>query len=186
MKLPEKFNDILGMHSPEDMAWMLELCEQHAPVDGWVVNLGVFHGKSTMVLCEACGESRVVGIDHWLGGKRHGGSSLEAARSMCELWGYNPKLVTQDSREPPPKWIKEVGVLFIDTYHQKDHVRAEIEAWKPLLRSDVLVMFHDYYKKIEDAPVRGLWDYSRAIDDLFKDWINLGVRNLTVGFVYIE
>ena len=185
MKLPEHFNYMLGMHTGEDMQWMLDLCEQHAPSEGIAVNLGVFHGKSTMILCEALGESRVFGIDNWKGGRRWGGSSVEQATEACERYGYKPKLLSGESTETFD--LTNVAVLFVDTKHKASQVNAELDSWMPLLRPDALVMFHDYGEGVKDwvkpEEIESFRDYSRAIDERMSDWRNLGTSHLTVGFV---
>lgn len=172
----DKFALMHGMHSVPDMECMFE-CMSLIPDEGWVVNLGVYHGKSCMVFCEGVGSERVCGIDNWKSGDCGGiGSSQEKAEAYCESFGYNPTIVTGDSAEVPD-FVDKVACVFLDTKHKASRAREELVVWEPLLVTGGVVMLHDYH---DDYP-----DYRDFIDEHFRNWRCVGARDRTVAYVGI-
>ena len=145
--------------------------------NGCVVNLGVYYGKSLYELCQIYGDKKVIGIDgfNWMSeNSTHPFPTREFVSRNLSLHRCEPTLIQCDSRFPPD-WIKDVGVLFIDTCHTSDVVRGEIKAWTPLLREDALVFFHDYWPSQECS-------YTEAIDDAMKDWRKIDRLGITAVF----
>ena len=182
------FHQIFGLLSDHDMLSIYQTSADQFlnGQDGWVVNLGVFQGKSLGILSEVFGSERVVGIDNWC----MGGLSHELATENLQKAGYNPTIVSGDTRDVP-EWIDKVSTLFIDSDHSAQHLRGEYEAWLPHLNSDALVVLHDYSKDMPNLghvypwPIEMLIEYVRQIEILFDqndEWRRVDHRSLTVAY----
>jgi hypothetical protein len=164
---------IFGLMCEQDLL----LFKKYQNHNGFVVNLGVYYGKSLYEFCQIYGDEKVIGIDvfNWMSEKSTDPfPTREFVVGNLSLHRCKPTVIQCDSRFPPD-WIKDVGVLFIDTCHTSDVVREEIKSWMPRLREDALVFFHDYwpYKKCS---------YTEAIDDAMKDWRKIDRLGITAVF----
>ena len=169
--IPMRARSIPGLHSNDSLQFMVYCCRKYAPNHGDVVNLGVLFGRSTALLCYAFPTRKVFGIDVWRNkrfgmkkcrfkGKTFNTEDGEAlARANIQKRGYEPIILTHDSRTPPEE-IGSVAVLFIDTCHRPNFLQAEYNGWLPKLFSGSLVMLHDY--KASGCP-----KYSVKIEKLF-------------------
>ncbi|MFB6212575.1 MAG: class I SAM-dependent methyltransferase [Candidatus Magasanikbacteria bacterium] len=69
----------------------------------------------------------------------------------------------------------EVDILFIDTSHEHEHTKEEIESWFPHLASNGIVFFHDtnlsgfYFR--EDGSVGKAWDNDRGVIGAIEELI---------------
>ena len=191
-KLPDSFGEILGMMGWEELHFIYRTVREHAASQGQIVNLGVFMGKSAMLLCEATSSDRVIGIDNWcmkMDYGLHAGRKTNQAgtEEYCKQYGYFPTLYTGDSRTPPD-FIDEVAVMFIDSKHTAEHLKEEYNNWLPFLRKDAVVLLHDYgdftngWTKGNLDKFKQIDEYSKAIDELFKDWHRLGLVDSTIAF----
>lgn len=129
-----------------------------------IVELGVRGGESTFVFerIAALLDAQLVSVD------------LEDCSPACAH--ENATFVQADDVQFATRfaeWCKERGVrpsidvLFIDTSHEYEHTRREIEAWFPHLSPGATVFFHDthlvkVYKRKDGS--RGLaWDNQRGV-----------------------
>ncbi len=164
---------IVGLMSKND----LSLFHKYQNHNGLVVNLGVYHGLSVYELCQIYGDDKVIGIDTftWVSEEfKHYFPTKQFVTNNLLMHRCKPLIFECDSRYPPD-WIKNVGVLFIDTCHISDVVRGEIKTWMPRLRDDALIFFHDYHLFHE-------FGYPAAIDDLMKYWKKLEELDQMVVF----
>ena len=145
------------------------------PVGQAIVELGSFKGKSTAYLAQGAkdgNEVPVYAVDPWdLAGNvygKHGFTrpevreAFEAQLKKVRLWGR----VTQvqafstdyaDVYDGPP-----VGLLFIDGDHRYEPVKADFEAWEPLLASGAVVAFDDYDTKPNPGVARFVGELAAA------------------------
>jgi len=57
------------------------------------------------------------------------------------------------------EWAKyKFDLVFIDASHTEEHVKADIEAWYPLVKKDGILCGHDYGNKLEPS-VKKIVDY---------------------------
>lgn len=143
-------------------------CEVMKSSPALVVELGTRGGDSTKALLKATSISGAkmlsVDIDDC--------SAVVDASEFKAIW----KFVKADDvgfAAEFGNWCEEndfpgiVDVLFIDTSHEYEHTRSEIQAWLPLLSEKGKVMFHDthmgnYYKRKNGCIVKG-WDNQRGV-----------------------
>lgn len=55
-----------------------------------------------------------------------------------------------------------IDVIFIDGLHTYEGIKADIEAWVPLVRSGGLVMFNDYNDHFANSVVKALNEHVNA------------------------
>ncbi len=108
---------------------------------GAVVEIGSFHGRSTVILAHGAREAgqRVTAVDP------HGPGSLEALRANLAATGVADvvDVVVDTSVSAARRFAGEVDVLFVDGDHHYASVRADWRAWRPHLRRGARVAFHD-------------------------------------------
>lgn len=141
-----------------------------------IVELGVRMGNSTLAILLACAETcgRLVSYD--LDYLCPSNVRFTASTTMRYPWnGYWDPVINmhwdfrcKDSIEAASDWPGGelasptpvnpcVGMLLIDTLHDYDHARGELQAWLPKLRRDAVITGHDYL--LDGAGVR------RAVDE---------------------
>ena len=119
---------------PEDMVRLQEVICAVQP--DLIVETGVAHGGSLCFyasICKSIGKGRVLGVDieirpdNRLSIESH---CLAPYISLIEGDSISPQVVSRVSRQIPPGG--QVLVL-LDSCHTKDHVRAELEAYSPMV-----------------------------------------------------
>jgi len=110
------------------------------------VELGVGTGGGSMHLALGNPESKVIGIDggnHWPEALKHVVETCPNfefwQRDSVEAAGYAEQLWSQSDN------MRMVDILFIDTIHTYERVKAEFNAWKSLLSSRAIVLLDDLY-----------------------------------------
>lgn len=119
---------------PEDMLRLQEVIYQIKP--DVIIETGVAHGGSLIFyasLCKAMDKGRVIGIDIEI--RPHNRTAIEAH----ELF---PLITLIEGSSIDKKIVREVGVrvrpddtviVLLDSDHSKEHVRAELNAYAPLV-----------------------------------------------------
>lgn len=119
---------------PEDMLRIQELIWRLQP--DLIVETGVAHGGSLMFyasLCRVIGKGRVVGVDIDI--RPHNRKAIEehplhSLIALIDGSSTAPAVVAQVKRYAVPG----MSVLVVlDSNHTKDHVRAELEAYAPMV-----------------------------------------------------
>lgn len=164
--LPTRLDRIQAVHGWTREVQLRYLMRQvrALPDRALVVELGVWQGRSVLAMAEACrGTSkRVFAIDPWVdydegGGAvsgylaRYGVTSFEevyeAFVAHCRRLALEPWIVTvrAPSVETARAWRHgPVSLVFVDASHHYDAVRADLEAWVPLVRPDGIVCGDDW------------------------------------------
>lgn len=160
-----------GMMPPPELLAVYRLA-YHCQAAGDFVELGAWRGLTTAYLATACrarGRGRVIAVDTFAGTREHdthyksvvssGGSTLEdfqrtIARADVTDWvtpcmGYTTAVAGQHAR-------RRVAFLLIDADHSYPGVKADFEAWFPMVAPGGTVMFHDY--AMPDGEVRAYVD----------------------------
>lgn len=133
--------------------------------DGIAIELGVWKGKSLIYLANKMIEVgkphvQVIGIDafkndEWDGYLRIQQKDREdgEVRSIIEQCQENliehcrqvPELVMMDSIEAASLFKDEsVDFIFVDDKHTSDHIRLELEVWRPKVRKGRWIAGHDF------------------------------------------
>lgn len=121
--------------------------------DGCIVEIGTFHGKSTVALAlgaRAGSGARVYAIDPFLPYTGMTGRQFEAAEKAKLLENLLLAGVSEDvwllhlpSVQVARAWSAPIAFLWIDGDHSYEGVRADFAAWRPHVVPGGLVAFHD-------------------------------------------
>lgn len=182
---PHHFKQVKGV-TPEEIGITLADFAVKVPADQAIVELGVYHGKTTLQMAWGARQGNgapVTGIDPWdLDGNVYGTEmgDLGGARSWARYWvqalGYSNrvKLVQAFSTDAAGEWVtsddsdgwgnRPVGLLFVDGDHTYEGARADIEAWAPHLAENAVIAIDDYVN--ENYP-----GVAQAVDDLVSEGV---------------
>ncbi|MEW6159726.1 MAG: class I SAM-dependent methyltransferase [Verrucomicrobiota bacterium] len=149
-----------------------------------IVEIGAWHGKSTVLLCRGAQTTHrvpIYSVDLFeIGGNDAADYRKHTGRndySYLELWKRNVRRARGDGLVHPIvgcSWDKaaeipgEIGLLFVDGDHTEAGVRNDWNAYQHRLAPECVVMFHDYFN--EKTAVR------KVVDEIRPKW-NFG----TVG-----
>lgn len=119
---------------PEDMVRIQEVIYAIKP--DVIVETGIAHGGSLIFyasLCKAMGRGRVVGVDIEI--RPHNRVAIETHEmypylTLIEGSSVSPEVVERVYDEVKPE---ETVLVILDSGHSKAHVRAELEAYAPLV-----------------------------------------------------
>ena len=129
---------------PEDMVRTQEAIWRTRP--DVIIETGVAHGGSLVFyasLCELLGNGQVIGVDIEI--RPHNRAAIEAHPmasriALVEGSSVDPGTIEQVKARIPPG--SRVMVL-LDSNHTKAHVRAELEAYAPLVTKDSYIVATD-------------------------------------------
>lgn len=141
-----------------------------------IVELGTRTGESTRALVRAA---------------RRNGAALVSVdlKPVGDLFDYDEWHFVQaediDFAGSFPAWCRERGLeptvdfLFVDTSHEHDHTRAEIDAWFTHLADRCKVAFHDthltcLYRR-RDGTAGRAWDNDRGVVRCLEEMLGLAV-----------
>lgn len=156
-----------GMMTPAERLAIFRLASD-CTVPGDFVELGAWKGLTTCYLAAACrarGHGRVFAVDTFAGTREHntryaaidryGGSTLPAFERFVQRCGVED-LVTPcvglTTEVAPQHQGRQIALVLIDADHSYAGVKADFEAWWPLVQPGGMVIFHDY--AMPDAGVR--------------------------------
>lgn len=122
-------------------------------LQGDVVEIGSFQGKSTIFLAKA--STKVVSIDPHEGNVSGGilSPTYKAFIKHLTRAGIrkNVRDVISTSKEAVKKWNKPISYLFIDGLHDEAHAREDYELWSPYVVDGGIVAMHDAFCGWEGA-----------------------------------
>lgn len=135
------------------------------PRGALVVELGVCHGKTTLLLAFLADHAggQYLGIDTW---------QLEGDMKTVQQLLIDARLDhvatllqirTQDAPLPGP-----IDLLLIDAGHDEANIRPDVERWAPLVRPGGLIAFHDYDSPPDPASPH--WAVRHYADLHTGDW----------------
>jgi predicted O-methyltransferase YrrM len=145
---------------------LLQLCPK------LIVELGVCSGQSTKVFnyINKYRNSKLLSIDI----------------NMCNYENiYNGSFVLSDDIEFASKFsefcklrnvLDKIDILFIDTSHEYEHTKQEIDKWFPYLNEEALIIFHDtnmpgiYCKNNQYLQT---WDNNRGVIKAIQEYFNM-------------
>lgn len=144
---------IFGWMLPDELRWLGWQAAKHKRI----LEVGSCCGRSTMALAEHC-QGQVTAVDVWLGGT---GGTLElfdeaTGKAVYDIFEQNLKEHIASGKVRPVRMLSvdaanmfsEMGeqfdMIFIDATHNYGNVKADIEAWRPLLAAGGLLCGHDF------------------------------------------
>ncbi|MEN3377152.1 MAG: hypothetical protein V7604_2507 [Hyphomicrobiales bacterium] len=153
-----------------DSAWT-----EHAPFGFWlvdalrprtIVELGVHHGFSYFVFCQAVRrlqlQARCFAIDSFEGDEHAGfyGDDVyqDVARRNRGYEGFSQVIRSTFAEACDQFADGSIDILHIDGCHTYDAVRRDFEMWLPKLSSRGIVLFHDTAERGNGFGVHVLWD----------------------------
>jgi hypothetical protein len=154
-RVPRELRPVTGA-TPEPVMVVLANLASRIPPDQAIVELGVFHGKTALMMAWGArvgGGARVWAIDAWdLPGNTYGppfnlASTRDRAFLNVGVHGFGDKvtLVQGFALDEAAKWAgPPVGLLFLDDDHSRGAVLANVEAWSPHLAAGATLAFDDY------------------------------------------
>lgn len=116
------------------------------PAGAVVVNIGAGSGTSALAFAEEGADITLYSVDISSGGPLGGFEGERNAFARAGLLERLPLQILGDSAEIGRGWIGgAVDLVFVDGDHEAEHVRADIQAWKPHVKAGGYMLFHDYY-----------------------------------------
>lgn len=179
---PASFKQVKAV-TPNEIALTLADLAMGVPADQEIVELGVYHGRTTLIMAWGAQQgngAHVTGIDPWeLDGNVYGDEmgDLAGARAWARYWvrglGYSNKirLVQAFSHDAAAEWETapqdlnlrgRIGLLFIDGDHTFEGATRDVRAWAPHLAPGATIAVDDYVNP-------GYPGVAQAIDALVAD-----------------
>ncbi|MFL5941899.1 MAG: cephalosporin hydroxylase family protein [Gaiellaceae bacterium] len=160
---------------PDDMIRIQEVLHRVQP--DVILECGVAHGGSLVYyasLCKLAGRGRVVGIDIEI--RPHNREAIEAHPlagliTLIEGSSTAPETVAAAASEIRPG---ETILAILDSNHTREHVRAELESYAPLVSvNSYLVVMDGIMRLVADTPRgAGEWESDNpiaAVDEFVAD-----------------
>jgi len=121
-----------------NLAFLASLAESTNAVDGRVIEVGVWEGRSCIALAGAVRPSVVHAVDTWAGSPGEISAALAAERDvyatfLTNVAGKNVEAHRMDWRDYFAADQTPVRFCHIDATHSYDEVFANVEAVKPLI-----------------------------------------------------
>jgi cephalosporin hydroxylase len=148
------------IQAPEDVLRAQEVFYRVKP--DLLIETGVAHGGSLVFyasLCEAIGRGRIVGVDIEI--RPHNRKAIEAHRlfsriTLIESDSIAPATVSAVKSHVAPG---ECVMVVLDSNHTKAHVRAELDAYAPLVTPGSYVVVTDGSMQVLHDVPRGQRDW---------------------------
>lgn len=143
---------------------LAELAAGVADVDGLIVEIGSWEGRSTVILANASGRT-VQAVDTWQGSPGEESETLAADRDVYAQFTVNVNTMTDgnvqahrmDWRDYEP--VEPIALLFIDGLHTRPEVYATIRKFLPHMAPGGVICGDDFHH----VPVR------QAVLDFFPN-----------------
>ena len=172
-------NSDIQASDESDIAELLPLIFSFAMIKApkFILELGTRGGESTRALVKVAEILQVKGYSVDL-------SPCPTWLSQSENWRHFvfddvsfAKVLSESKFWPSGEKFEGLDLIFLDTSHEYEHTKSELEAFWPLLNANGIIMFHDsnltsnLTRNLKGKPNRG-WNNKRgvirAIEDYFK------------------
>ena len=156
----KKIKKIEGWLNEEEADLLLATCNRAVsslPAESAVVEIGSFHGRSTVVLGSVvqslAAPTKVYAIDSHEGvvgaagcntGVMSLGSTLEVFRRNIAENALTSVVETVVKRSYEVTWDKPIALLFIDGLHDYENVSRDFHHFEPWVTAGGYIAFHDY------------------------------------------
>lgn len=152
---------------------------QHVPIAHWliselrparVVELGCHYGVSFFAFCEAAEllspNTFVYAVDTWAGDEHAGLYGDEVFNKVYSHWGKVHRQRSRLIRSTFDEALEHfedgsIDILHIDGLHSYDAVKHDFLSWKPKMKHDSIILFHDTNVRERDFGVWKLWEEIR-------------------------
>jgi len=140
---------IEGGMNPIELEWLANQASKCKRV----VEIGSLRGRSARAMADNMTDDSVLYcVDHFKGSEEHG-DAFSNDDSLYRTFHANMQdhldsgrviVISLPSVDAASIVEESLDMVFIDASHDYDSVKADIESWKPLLRSGGLLSGHDY------------------------------------------
>ena len=183
-----QYNNLPGFLMLAEGMALMSLAENW-PVDGDVVEIGSFKGKSTCFLaagCRAANRGRVYAVDHFGGSPEHQkggweetaeivaeGSTLPCFQKNVSAFGLGDRVepLIGNSDELAARFSGQARLLFIDGEHSYEGTKRDYQSWEKFVPKHGVICFHDYQNN------RYLDGVTKFIDDEIRPSARMKLLN---------
>ncbi len=141
-------NKLEGWLSPNEGSLLYQLAQRNKEL-GVVVELGSYHGKSTICLAQGAqnaNDGKIYAVDAFQGNRyTSAGDFLPKFMQSITSFGVKDFVapVRGDFTEVSRTWDKPIRLLFIDGSHQYEEVKRDFNVWERHVSAGGVVAFHD-------------------------------------------
>lgn len=128
-------NELRGWLAPNEGELLYRLAQKNKEL-GVVVELGSFHGKSTICLAQGAqniNDGKVYAVDGFEGNRySNKGDFLSRFMENVAVYGVIDAIspIKGNFLETAKIWNKPIRLLFMDGSHQYDDVKKDFDAWE--------------------------------------------------------
>jgi predicted O-methyltransferase YrrM len=159
----EQVNNVVGWMGIEDSKVLHKYASQ---VEGTIVEIGCFLGRSTKILCLSSPKSTIHTVEVF---GRHDASDGNLYTPEDTKTGFlenlkdqtNWKLYHNSSANVAKTWKKKIDLIFIDGDHWYNSVITDINSWLPFMKKGGVMLFHDYEANT--------FEVKKAVNDRFSN-----------------
>lgn len=132
--------------------WIAGLAKKH----GWKVGveLGVWEGRTFLFVLEQCPDLTLYGVDIWQTQPDNKGPETwsnwdhnkyeQSVRKQAKQFGGRAVVIKDWTVEAANRFMLEsLDFIFVDADHSTEAVRADLEAWMPIVKDDGWILGHD-------------------------------------------
>lgn len=166
---------IPGWLSDEEALFLEKSSKRTQKLKGEIVEIGSFHGKSTICLAQSKG--KVYAIDPHRGFVEDGmkyNPTYRAFMKNIKSAKTNGKIIpiVKTSKEAAGKWAKEIRFIFIDALHDEKNAALDYKLWSKHLVNNGMIAIHDSF-------LRWCGSEKIALDNIVNspEYYKIGVAN---------
>lgn len=163
----------------ESQVVLSDLVRTTAGLEGDVLEIGSWEGRSTVALARAVAPDTVHAVDTWAGSPGEISEQLASERdvyatfleNMAELTDGNVEVHRMDWRVYMDQHREPIRFAFIDALHTYEEVKEQIRAIRPWLVPGGLICGDDvHHPPIRDAVIETLGYFNRAATLWIRPW----------------
>jgi Methyltransferase domain len=148
--------------SPEALMRLFELCRLVEPLQGALVEIGAWEGRSTTVLAHACYPEKLLAVDTWLGNAdedpNHSSVIAASKRDVYQRFLCNVAATTcgnvvplrEDCHSFLERCKSNIKFAFVDASHDYTSVNRTINALLPLVTPGGVLCGDDFRTASQD------------------------------------
>ena len=164
------------------------LCNQTKNIEGAIIEIGCWEGKSTVIMANSCYPETLICNDTWLGnveeskisGSEHITEKILKTRDVYNIFVNNMNLLTQQNYKIVKmdciEWLKTfndpIKFIHIDASHEYESVFETINLVKPKMVKGVIICGDDFLNSnINCTNLHG--GVERAVRELLPNFKNI-------------